>query len=255
MPRLAANLTMMFNEVPFLDRFAAAASAGFGAVECLFPYDHPAEAVAAELDRHGLRQALFNMPPGDWERGERGLAVLSERKEEFRRAVSDAVNYARVIDAPLLHMMAGIASPQDSVALASYKDSLAFAADAAGAAGIGVVIEPLNGRDMPGYFLNSFECAVEIIDGLGHPNVRLQFDVYHRQVMHGDVLTALEAMMPLTGHIQIASVPARNEPGTGELDDFRIFAALDRLGYEGYVGCEYRPAVGTLAGLGWMKNI
>lgn len=255
MPRLAANLTMMFNEEPFLDRFAAAAAAGFTAVECLFPYDYPAETVAERLDAHGLSQALFNMPPGDWGQGERGFAVCPERKAEFRRAVQEAVGYARVVNAPLLHMMAGIASPQDAVALASYKDCLAFAADAAGAEGVGVVIEPLNGRDMPGYFLDSFERAVEIIDDLGHPNVRLQFDIYHRQVMRGDVLTALEAMMPLIGHVQIASVPRRNEPGTGELDDFRIFAALDALGYGGYVGCEYRPAAGTVAGLGWMEKV
>lgn len=255
MPRLAANLTMMFNEVPFADRFAAAASAGFSAVECLFPYELPAETVAGLLDGHGLRQALFNLPPGDWARGERGLAALPERKEEFRRGVEDALAYARVIGAPRLHMMAGIAAPGDAAALASYKDALALAADMAGAQGIGIVVEPINGRDMPGYFLDSFERAVEIIDGLGRANVRLQFDIYHRQVMRGDVLTALEAMMPLIGHVQIASVPSRNEPGTGELDDFRVLAALDRLGYDGYVGCEYRPAAGTLAGLGWMKNV
>ncbi|MHA6643993.1 2-oxo-tetronate isomerase [Mesorhizobium sp. A623] len=255
MPRLAANLTMMFNESPFLDRFAAAASAGFKAVECLFPYDHPAETIAERLKANGLKQALFNMPPGNWVQGDRGLAALSGRKEEFRLSVSDAVDYARVIDAPLLHMMAGIASSRDAVAQACYKDALAFAADAAGAQGIGLVIEPLNGRDMPGYFLDSFERAGEIIDDLGHANLRLQFDVYHRQVMRGDVLTALEQMMPLIGHVQIASVPKRNEPGTGELDDLRIFAALDALGYGGYVGCEYRPAAGTVAGLGWMQNI
>lgn len=147
----------------------------------------------------------------------------------------------------------GIASPFDPAAQASYRDSLAFAADTAGAKGIGIVIEPINARDMPGYFLDSFERAAEIIDSLGHPNVRLQFDIYHRQVMRGDVLTALEAMMPLIGHVQIASVPRRNEPGTGELDDFRILAALDRLGYDGYVGCEYRPAGDTVVDLGWMS--
>ena len=255
MPRLAANLTMMFNEVPFLDRFAAAASAGFEAVEYLFPYDHPAETVAGHLRANGLKQALFNMSAGDWQRGDRGLAAVPERKEEFRRSVKVAIDYARVIGAPRLHMMAGIAPSSDPSAQRRYRDSLDFAAEASAAAGLGLVIEPINTRDMPGYFLDSFERAAEVIADLGHSNLRLQFDIYHRQVMRGDVLTALEAMMPIIGHVQIASVPRRNEPGTGELDDFRVLRALDALGYDGYVGCEYRPANGTLAGLSWMKAI
>lgn len=255
MPRFAANLTMMFNEHPFLDRFAAAAKAGFSAVECLFPYDHPADAVAERLVEYGLTLALFNLPPGDWAVGDRGLAALPGRRAEFERSVRTAVDYARVIDAKLLHMMAGIAAPQDAAAQAAYRDAMAIAADAAGAYGIGLVIEPLNGRDMPGYFLDDFERAVDIITALDHPNVRLQFDIYHRQIMHGDVLTALETMMPLIGHVQIASVPKRNEPGSGELDDFRILAALDALGYTGYIGCEYRPAGETMAGLGWMEKV
>ena len=252
---LAANLTMMFNEVPFLDRFATAAAAGFQAVEFLFPYDYPATLIAAHLDQHNLQQALFNMPPGDWGSGERGLAALPDRCDEFRRTVATAVEYARVIGTPLLHMMAGLAPSQDRAAQVSYRDSLAFAADAAGAAGIGIVIEPINSRDIPGYFLDDFERAIEIIDGLSRPNVRLQFDVYHRQVMRGDVLIALTEMMTLIGHVQIASVPWRNEPGTGELNDFLILGELDRLGYDGFVGCEYRPATDTIAGLGWIRNV
>ncbi|WP_420963170.1 2-oxo-tetronate isomerase [Brucella sp. IR073] len=255
MPRFAANLTMMFNEHPFPDRFGAAAAAGFSAVEYLFPYDYPVEFIAEKLSEAGLKQALFNLPPGDWARGERGLAALPERKEEFRQSVKKAIDYGRVIGTPLLHMMAGIASPDDPAAQGSYRDAVAFAADSAGAEGIGLVIEPINGRDMPGYFLDDFDRAADIITSLGHPNLKLQFDIYHRQVMRGDVLTALREMMPLIGHVQIASVPGRNEPGTGELNDFKVLQALDQLGYQGYVGCEYRPAGETMAGLGWLKRI
>ncbi|KXF75515.1 hydroxypyruvate isomerase [Paramesorhizobium deserti] len=255
MPRFAANLTMMFGEYAFPDRFGAAAAAGFTAVEYLFPYDFPAEFIAEKLSEAGLKQALFNLPPGDWAKGERGLAALPEREDEFRQSVKKAIDYGRVIGTPLLHMMAGIASPDDPAARIAYRDAVAFAADAAGAEGIGLVIEPINGRDMPGYFLNDFDRAVEIISDLDHPNLKLQFDIYHRQVMRGDVLTALQEMMPLISHVQIASVPRRNEPGTGELDDFRVLRELDRLGYQGYVGCEYRPGGETVAGLGWLKGI
>lgn len=254
MPRFAANLTMMFNEYPFLDRFQAAADAGFHAVEYLFPYDHPADVIASRLAAAGLQQVLFNMPPGDWAKGERGLAALPERRDEFRQAVSKAVEYAVVIGTPLLHMMAGIADPENRAADAAYREALAFAADETARKGIGLVIEPINGRDMPGYFLNDFNRAISLINELGHSNVKLQFDVYHRQIIHGDILLGIEAAMPLIGHVQIASVPKRNEPGTGELDDFRIFRALDALGYQGHIGCEYRPARGTVEGLGWMKQ-
>ncbi|RCS22262.1 hydroxypyruvate isomerase [Phyllobacterium salinisoli] len=255
MPRFAANLTMMFNEHAFPERFQAAAAAGFPAVEYLFPYDFPAGLIAEKLSAAGLKQALFNLPSGDWAKGERGLAALPERRQEFRQSVKQAIDYGRVIGTPLLHMMAGIASPDDLAAQTAYRDALAFAADAAGAEGIGLVIEPINGRDMPGYFLDDFDRAVEIITGLDRANLKLQFDIYHRQIMRGDVLAALEAMMPLIGHVQIASVPKRNEPGTGELDDFRVLRELDRLGYEGYVGCEYRPAGETTAGLDWRTRI
>ncbi|NSZ60086.1 hydroxypyruvate isomerase family protein (plasmid) [Agrobacterium tumefaciens] len=255
MPRFAANLTMMFNEHAFFDRFQAAADAGFEAVEYLFPYDYSADVVAERLQAAGLKQALFNMPPGDWAAGERGLAALPERRDEFRQAVGKAVEYAKAIGSPLLHMMAGIADANNPAATASYRDALANAADLTARDGIGLVIEPINGRDMPGYFLNDFNRAIGFIADLNHANVRLQFDIYHRQIMHGDVLVGLEKAMPLIGHVQIASVPKRNEPGTGELDDFRIFAALDELGYRGYVGCEYRPAGETVAGLGWMKRL
>ena len=254
MPRFAANLTMMFNEVPFLERFSAAANAGFEAVEFLFPYDHAPDVIARCLQEAGLRQVLFNLPPGDWAAGDRGLAALPERKDEFRRSVSTALEYALATGVPNLHVMAGIASPQDPQAVSAYRDALGFAADAVGQAGIGLLIEPINGRDMPGYFLNDFNHAADFIHGLARPALKLQFDVYHRQIVHGDVLKGLEVMMPVIGHIQIAAVPKRHEPGTGELDDFRIFAALDALGYSGWVGCEYRPAGATLDGLGWIQR-
>ncbi len=255
MPRFAANLSMMFNEHAFLDRFQAAADADFEAVEYLFPYDHPAETVAGRLSSAGLAQALFNMPPGDWAKGDRGLAALPDRKHEFRAAVDTAIRYAGVIGTPLLHMMAGLADADDPEAIRCYRDSLRYAAERTGQAGIGLVIEPINRRDMPGYFLNDFDRALDFVRELGLPHVRLQFDIYHRQILHGDVIMALRAMMPHVGHIQTASVPLRNEPGTGELNDAMIFAEIDALGYAGYVGCEYRPRGTTLDGLGWMKAL
>ena len=254
MPRFAANLTMMFTEVPLLDRFAAAADCGFEAVEFLFPYDHEPEEIARRLEAANLKQALFNLPPGDWVAGYRGLAALPERRAEFQRSVETALRYARVLDVPNMHMMAGLAEADDPKAVAAYRDSLYYAADRAGEAGIGLLIEPINMRDMPGYFLNDFGRAAEFVREAAHPAVKLQFDIYHRQILHGDVIEGLEALMPLIGHVQIASVPLRQEPGTGVLDDFEVFEALDRLGYTGWVGCEYRPAAATADGLGWMNR-
>lgn len=255
MPRFAANLSMMFTEHGFPDRFQAAADAGFAAVEFLFPYDHPAQEIARWCAAANVEQVLFNLPPGDWDKGERGLAALPERKSEFRQSVSTALEYAAVIGTPRLHMMAGLADPGDRAHRAAYEDALAFAADAAAEQGIVILIEPINGRDMPGYFLNDFERAADLIDRLGRPSIKLQFDIYHRQILRGDVTRGLEALLPLIGHVQIASVPGRNEPGTGELDDFRVLEALDALGYQGFVGCEYRPKAGTMDGLGWMRQV
>lgn len=255
MPRFAANLTMMFTEHAFLDRFAAAADAGFEAVEYLFPYAFPAETIAARLSQAGLRQALFNMPPGDWDAGDRGLAALPARADEFRAALDKAIDYAGIIGTPLVHMMAGLADSRDEEARAAYASNLARAAEATAKAGLGLVIEPINGRDMPGYFLNNFDQALGFLSEIGQPHVKLQFDIYHRQILHGDVTMALRAMMPVIGHIQIASVPERHEPMSGELNDRLIFAEIDRLGYQGYVGCEYRPAGRTEDGLGWLKAL
>lgn len=255
MPRFAANLSMMFSEHAFADRFQAAADAGFNAVEFLFPYDHPAGTIADWCQAAEIEQALFNLPPGDWAVGDRGLAALPERKAEFRQSVLTALEYASVIGTRRLHMMAGLADPADRRHRAAYRDGLAFAADAAAEKGVTILIEPLNGRDMPGYFLNDFGLAADLLDEIDHPNAKLQFDIYHRQILHGDVLRGLEQLLPLVGHVQIASVPRRNEPGSGELDDFRILKALDDLGYRGFVGCEYRPEAGTVAGLGWMRKV
>ena len=252
MPKFAANLTMMFQEYGFRDRFGAAAQAGFEAVEYLFPYEHEPAAIADWLAANKLGQVLFNLPPGNWHSGERGLAALPERQADFRQSVDLALAYALACGTKKLHVMAGLADPASATALATYKDSLSFAAEKAGPEGITLAIEPLNTRDMPGYFLNSFEQAADIIAMLDLPNVKLQFDIYHRQILCGDVLTGLKIYLPITAHIQIASVPGRNEPGSGELDDYRIFQTLDEMGYDGYVGCEYRPKAGTVEGLAWM---
>lgn len=251
MPRFAANLSMMFNEWSFLDRFKAAADAGFDAVEYLFPYEHAPEDVARALSDNGLTQALFNCPPGDWGKGERGIAAFADRQEEFRESIATALRYAEATGVKRLHLMSGLADPADPVAAARYRDAVAFAADRLGERGIDLMLEPINGRDMPGYFLNDFGRAVALIEALGRPNVKLQFDIYHRQIMHGDVTMALRALLPVTGHIQIASVPSRNEPDGDELNYPFLFAELDRLGYAGFVGCEYRPRGGTVEGLGW----
>ncbi len=251
MPRFAANLSMMFTEWPFLDRFAAAADAGFEAVEFLFPYEHAAEAIGARLAAHRLEQALFNLPPGDWDAGERGIAALPGRRDALARSVETALRYAEATGARALHLMAGIAPADDPAHQAAYAAALDLACGRAGPAGVAIVIEPINRRDMPGYFLNDFDRAAALIRQLGLPNLKLQFDIYHRQILHGDVTRGLEAALDVIGHVQVASVPKRNEPGTGELDDARVFASLDRIGYDGFVGCEYRPAGATLEGLGW----
>jgi hydroxypyruvate isomerase len=251
MPKFAANLSMMFNEWEFLDRFAAAADAGFRAVEFLFPYAWEPEEIAQRLASHGLTQALFNLPPGAWEAGERGLAALPERSADFRNSVATALRYAAATGVERLHVMSGNADSNDPKARATYEDSLRYAVDEIGEKGLDVVIEPINRRDMPAFFLNDFGYAAELIGRLGLPRLKLQYDIYHRQILHGDVVKSLEAMMPIIGHVQIASVPARNEPGTGELNDDFVFRRLDDLGYAGFVGCEYRPAGKTLNGLSW----
>jgi 2-dehydrotetronate isomerase len=247
MPRFAANLTLMFNEVPFLDRFDAAAKAGFTAVEFLFPYEHPAEVIGERLRRNGLTQALFNLPPGNWGAGEKGFAALPERFSDLQESLHTALPYAQATGVKRLHLMAGIADRRDPKAVAAFRKSVIWAAEFLAPHGLDVVIEPINPRNTPGYFLNDFTFARDLIVELGIPNLKLQFDIYHCQIIHGD------EMMPLIGHIQIASIPSRHEPDGEELNYPFLFGELDRLGYGGFVGCEYNPRGKTVDGLGWFK--
>ena len=255
MPRFAANLTMMYNEHAFLDRFAACARDGFRAVEYLFPYEHPAAEIRARLDGNGLVQALFNAPPGDWAAGERGLASLPGREDEFRRSVETALDYARTIGNDKLHVMAGLVGMDGDRARhhETYLRNLAWAAEAAHGDGIQILIEPINQRDMPGYFLNRQDEGQAICREVGAPNLRVQFDCYHCQIVEGDLAMKLKRDFAGIGHIQIAGVPERHEPDIGELNYPYLFALIDALGYDGWIGCEYRPKAGTSEGLGWLK--
>jgi hydroxypyruvate isomerase len=256
MPRFAANLSMMFNEVPFLDRFAAARKAGFEGVEFLFPYEHPATELRKRLDGEGLTQALFNMPPGDWAKGERGLASLPGRQAEFREGVKQALDYAGALNCKLVHCMAGIvpAGVAPVTAASLYAANLAWGAEQATKAGVKLIIEPINHRDMPGYFLNTEAQGAAVVEAIGRDRLGLQFDVYHCQTTEGDVTKRMEAYLPIIAHMQIADVPARNEPGTGEIGWKFVFRRMDELGYGGWVGCEYRPAGDTVAGLKWRQE-
>jgi len=255
MPRFAANLSMMYTEHEFLDRFAAAAADGFQAVEYLFPYDHPAAEIRKRLDDHGLTQALFNAPPGDWAAGERGMAALPGRETEFRNAFAKALEYAAVIGNDRVHVMAGLvpADADRARCRAVYLENLGYAAASAAAHGITVLIEPINTRDMPGYFLNRQDDGQAICQQVGAANLKVQFDCYHCQIVEGDIAKKLERDFAGIGHIQIAGVPERHEPDLGELNYPYLFDVIDRLGYTGWIGCEYRPRAGTSAGLGWLK--
>lgn len=251
MPRFAANLSLMFNEHPFLDRFDAAAAAGFTAVEFLFPYDHRPDDIAERLKRNHLTQALFNLPPGDWAAGEKGFAARPEKFGELQQSLHAALPYALATGVKRVHLMAGIADRHDGEAALAFRRSLAVVAHFFEPHGIDVLIEPLNTRDVPGYFLDDFGVARDLIHELQIPNLKLQFDVYHCQILHGDVTMRLREMMPIIGHVQIASVPSRHEPDGEELNYPFLFDELDRLGYAGFVGAEYRPRGTTLDGLGW----
>jgi hydroxypyruvate isomerase len=253
MPRFAANLSMMFTEAPFLDRFALAAKAGFQAVEFLFPYEHPAAEIASRLKEHGLSQVLFNAPPGDWGAGERGIAALPGRREEFRAAIGKALEYATALSCPRLHVMAGLAPagvPRDTL-LATYAANLDWAAGECAKAGVKPVIEPINHRDIPGFFLNTTDEAAAIIAAIGPERLGLQFDLYHCQITEGDLVKTVENHLAITAHMQVADNPGRNEPGTGEVNWPFVFRRIDELGFRGWIGCEYRPAGETTAGLGW----
>jgi hydroxypyruvate isomerase len=255
MPRFAANLSLMYGEHAFLDRFAAAARDGFNAVEFLFPYEHPPETIAARLSDHGLQQVLFNASPGDWAAGDRGLAALPGREADFRAAVGQALDYAQALACPRLHLMAGLVEEgADRAAMrATCVENLAWAARAAAPRGVQVLIEPINTRDMPGYFLNRQADAHAIVDEVGEPALQVQMDLYHCQIVEGDLSTKLRRYLPTgrVAHLQVAGVPTRHEPDQGEVNYPALFALIDELGYEGFIGCEYRPRAGTSAGLGW----
>ena len=257
MPKFAANITMMFNELPFLDRIQAAADSGFKAVEFLFPYEHSAKDIANALARSDVQNVLFNMPPGDWNAGERGIAALPGRSEEFRAGVEKAIVYAQAFGTPHLHAMAGLRPlhADDRLCRATYIDNLKYAADQCAAQGINVLIEPINNRDMPGYFINWQEQAHLLREEVGAANLKVQMDFYHTQIMEGDITTTFQKFQQHIGHIQIASVPERHEPDTGEINYPYLFRMLDERNYDGWVGCEYRPAKGTKEGLGWMTAI
>ncbi len=263
MPRFAANLSMLYTELEFLDRFAAAARDGFHAVEFLFPYAFAPESLAAQLQEHRLQQVLFNAPPGDWAAGERGLACLPGRETEFMAGIEQALVYARALQCPRLHVMAGLipADETPAIAQARYVRRLREAAALAAAQGVSLMIEPINARDMPGYFLQRQDQAHALLDEIGAPNVQVQMDLYHTQISEGDLSTKLRHYLPSgrVGHLQIAGVPERHEPDVGEINYRHLFQLIDALGYEGWVGCEYRPARGavaggTSAGLGWLRS-
>ena len=256
MPRLAANLSMMFNEHAFLDRFDAAAAQGFEACEFLFPYEHPAAEIRARLDASGLRQVLFNMPPGDWAAGERGTASIPGREAEFRDGLKLALDYATALDCRMIHCMAGIPAPEVPFATAAalYAARLAWAAEQAIAAGVKIVIEPINHRDMPGFHLNTMAQGAAVIAAIGADRLGLQFDLYHCQITEGDLTRRIEKHLPIIAHMQLADVPDRHEPGTGEIGWDHVLPRIDALGYQGWIGCEYRPAGDTVAGLAWRKR-
>jgi hydroxypyruvate isomerase len=264
MPRFAANLSMLYPEREFLDRFAAAAADGFEAVEYLFPYAHEAKALAGRLSDNGLQQVLFNGPPGDWDRGEKGLAALPGREDEFRRSIDTALQYAQALRCPRVHVMAGLAAAgvERAKLLALYQANLAWAARQTAGAGVTVLIEPINTRDIPGFVLNRQDEAHRIVQEVGSPHLQVQMDLYHCQIVEGDVAMKIRQYLPTgrVGHLQIAGVPERHEPDVGEVNYAYLFGVIDEVsaasGWNGWIGCEYRPrrgAVkgGTTAGLGW----
>lgn len=256
MPRFAANLSLLFTELPFEQRFAAAGEAGFTGVEYLFPYAWQAPQIRQWLDEAGLQQVLFNLPAGDWEAGERGIACLPDRVEEFREGVGQALEYARVLGCPRLNCLAGIRPPAvtERDAWRTLVDNLHWAAGRFREAGVLLCVEAINSRvDMPGFLVDSSARALALMDAVAADNLKLQYDLYHMQIMEGDLIRTLERLMPRIGHIQFADNPGRHEPGTGEIHFDRIFRALDDMGYAGWVGAEYRPLAGTRESLGWLR--
>jgi hydroxypyruvate isomerase len=254
-PKFAANLTMLFNELDFLDRFDAAAEAGFKGVEYLFPYPYPKEQLAERLATCGLKQVLHNLPAGDWAKGERGIACLPDRVGEFQDGVGRAIEYAKALGCTQLNCLAGIPPARadfDQVDR-TFVENLRFAAAELGAAGIRLLIEPCNSRDIPGFYLNRSRHALEIIEQVGSDNLFLQYDIYHMQVMEGDLAHSIQRNLGRIAHMQLADNPGRNEPGTGEINYPFLFRYIDKLGYTGWIGCEYKPAKATTDGLAWTR--
>ena len=263
MPKFAANLSMLYPELEFLDRFAAAAHDGFKAVEYLFPYAFKGDEIASRLRDNGLQQVLFNAPPGDWDRGERGIACLSGREAEFRAGIGKALEYAAALGCPRIHVMAGLvpAGSTREMLYSSYVRQLRWAAAEAARQGVDVLIEPINTRDMPGFYLNRQDQAHQVVQDAGASNLKVQMDLYHCQIVEGDLAAKVRHYVPTgcVGHVQIAGVPERHEPDVGEINYRYLFGVLDGCGYNGWVGCEYRPQAGlapggTSAGLAWIRN-
>jgi hydroxypyruvate isomerase len=253
MPKLAANLTMLFNEVDFLSRFEAAAGAGFRGVEFLFPYAYDAAVLKQKLRDCGLVQVLHNLPAGNWAAGERGIACHPDRIEEFRSGVDQAIAYATALGCDQVNCLAGILPPaiDPSAARETLVRNLSYAAPRLKAAGIALLVEPINTRDVPGFFLSGTGQAIEIIKAVGSDNLWLQYDIYHMQIMEGDVASTIERLLPRIRHMQLADVPGRHEPGTGEIDFAALLNLIDRVGFNGWIGCEYAPKAKTVDGLAW----
>ena len=260
MPRFSANQSFLFGEVPFLDRFAEAARAGFNAVEFGSAYDHSSSELAARLAASGLKQVLINAPPGDFAAGDRGLAAIPGREHEFAASIITALGYAEALSCPRIHVMAGVVADiadqaQRARCRSTFVRNLSFAAREAEAQGVTLTIEPINRRDIPGYFLTTQADAHSIREEVGVPNLKVQMDFYHAQIVEGDLSVKLRRWLEHIGHVQIAGVPGRNEPDRGEVNYYEIFALLDELGYDGWIGCEYRPLHGTAAGLAWLDRV
>ncbi|WP_413112262.1 2-oxo-tetronate isomerase [Thaumasiovibrio sp. DFM-14] len=255
MPKFAANLTMLFTEKPFMARFDAAAQAGFSSVEFLFPYAQEIHALQQKLSENQLNVALFNAPAGNWELGERGLAAIVGREDEFRLSIKTALQYGKALDVPRIHVMSGIAPVGGNVTFDEklFIENIRWAADEFANVGIELLLEPLNQRDNPGYFLSDYNKAIALISAVDRPNVKLQFDFYHAQIIAGDLSENFKYLLPLIGHIQIASIPQRNEPNEGEVNYSYLFDLIDKLGYTGIIGCEYNPKTTTDAGIGWVR--
>jgi hydroxypyruvate isomerase len=256
MPKFAANLSMLFTEQPFLDRFERAAKAGFNAVEFLFPYAFPAEEIKARLEANGLKLVLHNLPAGDWDAGERGIACLPDRIDEFRDGVGRAIVYAKALGVGQLNCLAGKApiGAAEPTLRKTFVANLKYAAAELKAAGLKLLIEPINTYDIPGFYLNRTAQAISVMDEVGADNLFLQYDIYHAQRSEGELAATIEKHLARIAHVQVADNPGRHEPGSGEINYAFLFAHLDRLGYRGAIGCEYKPASSTEAGLGWLEQ-